>query len=454
MDAYCDLLITDAHIVTMDDYGRQIEGGAVAVTGPQILAVGPGEELRRGYSAQRVLDAGGKMLLPGFINTHTHLFQGLLKGLGDGLDLLTWINRITGPAAIHMSHEDAYIGALMACMENLFSGCTTVVEFMYGHPDHSIYDPIAQGMLDSGVRAVFGRGLAETGTDLGILQELVEPAERGLANLEQLYDRFHGRDGRMIVSVAVGVVWGMTREGLSLAGEFARQHNLPLQIHLNEYPVDDQNCLERFGKRTFPFLEELGFLGPDVLAAHCVHVSEDDISIIARTGTKVSHNPVSNMYLGAGVMPLTEMIEAGVEISLGTDGAASNNSQNMLEAMKMAVLLQRVRHRDPAVMNAWRALWMATRGGARALGLDSSLGSIEPGKLADMVLVDLHRPSTVTYHDAVASLVYSANPCNVTTVIVNGKVVVEDGEFVGHDRDELLRRAQAAGRRLREKIIR
>ncbi len=454
MPAHCDLLITDAHVITMDDRGREFERGAVAVKGPRIAAVGSSDDLAKAYTADRLLDAAGKVLLPGFVNTHTHLFQTLLKGLGEGLDLLTWIHRVTTPAAILMSQEDAYLGALAACMENLLSGCTTVVEFMYGHPDHSIYDPILQGMLDSGVRGVLGRGLAETGVDLGIRRELIEPAERGLANLERLYDRYHGREGRVTVSVAVGVVWAMTREGLLSAREFATVYRVPIQIHLNEYPVDDQNCVERFGLPTFPFLERLGFLGPDVLAAHCVCVSKDDIGIMARTGVKVSHNPVSNMYLGAGIMPLTEMLEAGVQVALGTDGAASNNSQNMLETMKMAVLLQRVRHRDTAVMDARRALWMATRGGARALGMDDSLGSIEVGKLADLVLVDLHQPSTVAHHDPVASLVYSAHPSNVNTVVVNGRVLVENGRFSLRDQEEVLDRAQAAGRRLREGILR
>ncbi len=453
MSTECDLLIANAHIVTMDDHQRQLPKGAVAVAGPRILAVGETDAISRNFTASRVIDAHGKVLLPGFINSHTHLFQGLLKGLGDGLDLLTWINKITGPAVLAMSYEDAYLGAMASCIENLLSGSTTVVEFMYGHTDHGIYEPIAQAMLDSGVRGVLGRGLSDTGVELGIRPELLEPAEAGLTNIAQLFDRYHGRDGRLYISVAVGVVWAMTLEGLLQVREFATEMGVRIQIHLNEYPVDDENCLLRFGKRTVPFLHDLKFLGPDVLAAHCVHISSEDVAMMSATGMAVSHNPVSNMYLGAGIMPLSEMVEADIPVGLATDGSASNNAQNMFETIKMAVLLQRLRHRATTVMDAYKGLWMATRGGARAIGMEDSLGSIEPGKLADLVLIDLDRPNTVAHHDPVTSIVYSGTPLNVDTVFVGGRVVVEEGRFVLGDQQDIYHRTQKAAERLRASIL-
>lgn len=440
-----DLLIAHGLIVTQNRNRAVIPDGAVAIQGNKIVAVGSTPLLSQGYRARKVIKAQEKVIIPGLINTHTHLFQTFLKGLGDGMPLLSWIRNITTPSALNLTEQDCYLAAMLGCMESIRSGTTTVLDFMYSLPNPYLYDQIIRAFEDSGIRGILARGITEVGEEYGLPTGMLQPAERALQDVDRLLSCYQGAaDGRIGIQIAVGIIWGMTKPGLEMVRQFADDNGVKLTMHLNETPVDNEHSLKSFGRHTFPFLADIGFLGPDVLAVHCVDLNDSDLSIIAGHEVKVSHNPVSNMYLGVGIAPLLEMIAQGITVGLATDGAASNNSQDMIEVMKCAALLQRVAAHDPSVLSAEQILRLATVGGAKATGLDDRVGSLEVGKEADLVIVDPYTPKAIPILEAQPTLVYSLGEENIDTVIVNGRIILEDGHFTALDEEDLLQKAQQA----------
>jgi 5-methylthioadenosine/S-adenosylhomocysteine deaminase len=266
-----------------------------------------------------------------------------------------------------------------------------------------------------------------------------------LADAVRLVDAY----GPEKVWLAPGATWALEEDSLRAARRLADERGIRLTLHTDEVVFDSQESLRRFGQRTVPFLERIGFLGPDVLHAHCVHLNDEDCQILARHGGRVSYNPVSNMYLGSGVPPIPQLLDLDVTVSLGADGAASNNSQDMLEALKVGALLPKVAWRDPAIFTAADAVRIATRGGAAALGRDD-FGSLEPGKRADLFIFDPRHAKSVPVHDPVSTLVYSSGQSNVRTTIVGGRVVLDNGRIVGVDEDAILREAQSLAEQLSE----
>jgi 5-methylthioadenosine/S-adenosylhomocysteine deaminase len=422
-----DLLISGGTLV---DWRGIRHGAQVAIAGGKIVGIGDGE-----YSAQRTIDASGEFIFPGLVDTHTHLYQTLLKGLGDDLPLMEWLDACTLPSIPHLTPRMCYVAAALGCIESLRSGCTTVFDYMVDHPDPEVYESILQAFERTGVQGILGRGLRDRLPDNAPMS--VTPFDEQLANCERLLDTY----GPRRIWLAPGATWALEVKGLEAIRRLANERGARISLHTDEVVYDSEESMRRFGMRTLPFLESIGFLGPDVLHAHCVQLTEEDCQILARHKGCVAYNPVSNMYLGSGVPPIPRLLELGVTIGLGADGAASNNSQDMLEALKVGALLPKVAARDPAVFTARDALRIATAGGAEALGRDD-FGTLEVGKRADLFIFDPRQAKSAPVHDPVSTLVYASGEVNVRTTVVGGKVVLDDGRITGVDEQAILAEAQ------------
>jgi len=438
-----DLLILGGTIVTARPDGLQIADGALAIRGAVIEALGPRAALEGRFAAARTLHADGQILFPGLVDTHTHLYQTLLKGLGDDLPLMEWLDACTLPSIPHLTMRMCYVAAALGCIESLRSGCTTLFDYTVDHPDTSVYDATLKAFDDVGIQGVLGRGLRDR--QAPNVRFEFPPLEAQLVDCARLVDTY----GAQRVWLAPGSTWAMEADGLRAVRRMATERGMRISLHTDEVLFDSQESLRRFGLRTVPFLDSIDFLGPDVLHAHCVKLSEADCHILARRRGAVSYNPVSNMYLGSGVPPIPRLLDLGVTVGLGADGAASNNSQDMLEALKIGALLPKVAARDPAIFTAGDALRLATSGGAAALGRDD-FGTLEVGKRADLFIFDPRYAKSIPVHDPISTLVYSSGQPNVRTTVVGGKVVLDDRRIVGVDEDAILREAQTLAEQLAE----
>ncbi|HHY39403.1 MAG TPA: amidohydrolase [Clostridia bacterium] len=436
------ILVYNATIVTMDeDYGV-ITGGYLLTDGPLIHDIGSGKPAwldaenpeetlaRRGLKG---IDATGKIVFPGLVNTHCHTFQSLLKGLGAGLPLEEWWPVTIGPAASALKAADVRYAALAAGIEALRSGTTTILDFMYAHPSPRLSDEVICALNEVGLRCVYARAFRDLGSDSkghSFPSNLVEDVRDVLKDVSRLVRTFGSpsADGMIRIRLAPTAIWGVSTEALVAARRFANENGLGLTMHLCETSLDDAIAMERSGMKAVEFLDNIGFLGSDMLAVHCVTLGEDDVDRMATTGTPVSHNAVSNLYLGSGVAPVPAMVSAGVTVSLGTDGAASNNCLDMLETVKFTALLHNGQLKNRLGMTADKALYMATIGGAKALGMEREIGSLSLGKSADFFIYNPLCAKSCPVHDPIASLVFSSGTENVETVVVNGRPVLEDGE--------------------------
>lgn len=444
-----DLVVRNALIITQDEKRTVIDGGALAVQDGVILALDTVEAIDAQYTGRTVLEAAGRALFPGLLNVHTHLFQAAVKGLGEDMAVEQWVQAVTFPTAQALTARETYLLALVSCLENLRSGATTVVDFMYPLQNPELHAAVIQAMIDSGLRGRYTRTVNDSGESVGVLPALIAPAEVTLAHAVELQRQYGGAgDGRIDIGLAIGVIWGMTEPGLQAVRRTADATGMRITMHVNETPFDNFSSREHFGRDTVPMLAQVGLLGPDFLAVHCVHMNEDDIGCFADHGVPVAYNAVSNMYLGSGIPPILAMAAAGLTIGIATDGSGSNNCQDMLETLKFSALLQKVAARNAGAVLAQQALDWATRGGAAAIGMGGRVGSLEPGKQADFFLLNPFTPKAVPVHDPIATLVYSAGQANVDTVVVAGRVLMEGGEFCHLDEAALLEEAQAAAQQL------
>lgn len=443
-----DLLVRDVTIVTVDPSRNVIFHGAMVVDQGRIVEIGPTQALERIYPERKKTIGGkGQILFPGFINTHNHLFQTLLKGLGDDMVLSEWLRTMTFPAAKYLTAEDCYWASMLGCMEGLRSGITTMLDYMYPHNREGLSDGVLRAMEELGLRAVFGRGCMDTGEQFGVPREIMQDVDTVERDLVRLFDKYHNaHDGRIKIWTAPAALWSNSEALLKMLWRVTQAYRSGLTVHVSETPFDRDATARIHGCAGTDCLAKLGILGPNVLMVHCVWLTDHDIEMAAEHGLKVSYNTVSNMYLSSGVAPIPKLLKAGVPVSLGVDGAASNNGQDMLELMKSASLLQKVHNLDPTAMTAEKVLEMATIDGARCLGLEQEIGSLEAGKRADFVLFDPFRnPKAVPVHNPVSTLVYSSSMDNIRTVAVDGRLLLEDGRFTMlADEQAVLRNAQQA----------
>jgi 5-methylthioadenosine/S-adenosylhomocysteine deaminase len=414
-----DILITNGTVITMNGEDAVIENGAVAVKGEDIAAVGKKSELPA-FKASRIIDAKGGIIMPGLINSHTHASMTIFRGLADDLPLMTWLNDHIFPAEAGLTPEKVYDGALLACAEMILSGTTCFCD-MYLFEDH-----VAQAAKYAGMRALVGEVLFDfPSPNYG-------PLEKGFLYTEMLAEKY--RDDPLInIAVEPHSPYLCAPVLLEKASLLAEKYNLPLVIHLSETGSEVSRIKERYGYTPAGFLASLGILSPRLLACHCVHLTEDDISLLKKHDVKVAHNPESNMKLASGIAPVPELLKRGICVGLGTDGCASNNNLDLFHEMSMAAKLGKVYANDPAVMDAKSVLRMATIGSAKALGLSGITGSLETGKKADIIIIDTRKPHLTPIYSPVSHLVHAARGSDVTTSVINGKLIMEERKILSLD---------------------
>lgn len=439
-----DLLITGATIVTVNPQREILEEAALAVDKGRIVALGAKQDVETRYPmAARRIEARGRIIFPGLINTHNHLFQTLLKGLGDDRVLSSWFAQMTAPSAAHLTEDDVHTAALLGCLEGIHSGTTTMFDYMYPHPRPFLTDAIVRAMQDLGIRGVVGRGMMDTGEEFGVPRGIQQDVKTIVADAQRLLETYHRPGGRMRIWLAPAALWSNSRGLLSAVRELASSYHTGISIHVSETPFDRASTEKLHGLGEMDLLEGLSLLGPDLLMVHTVYLNDREIRMSRHYDVKISHNPVSNMYLSSGVAPIPKMLLAGLTVGLATDGAGSNNSQDMIEVLKFGALLQKVHHTDPTVITAEKLLEMATIDGARALGLEKEIGSLEVGKRADFFLFNPALTAKATpLHNPVSTLVYSAGEENVETVVVDGQIVMENRQVLTVDEPTHLQRAQ------------
>ncbi|MER5437487.1 amidohydrolase family protein [Streptomyces sp. NPDC002790] len=418
--------ITD---VTVYSGGRWLPGMDVHITNGRITALVPHGELPR---SGEVLDGSGGHLTPGLVNTHTHLFQAGLRGIGEGLGLLAWLSAVGEEAAL-LTPERAYATAAAAAAEALRSGTTTLVEHMWPHPSPEVHDAVLRALKDSGVRAVLCRGVADRADQSrkwGFDPRLMQPLKESLAHTDELIAQARG--SRVDVGVAVPNPRCLTPDGMAAVRAYADERDLPVSLHLLETLTDDSMCRERTGVGAVEYLERAGFLWERLLAVHCVELDAEGRDTLARHGVGVSYNPLSNMRLGSGIAPVPEMLEAGLSVGLGVDGAASNDTQDILEALRIGAYLQRAAHRKADLFGFPEMFAMAAGGANRILGIEENPdGGLRAGMRADLVLHRFDRDyACLPVRDPGATLLTCAGSRTVAAVLVDGEVLVRDGEHV------------------------
>lgn len=447
------ITITDCTILPMTRPGVVLETGYVTAVDGVITAVDEGEAPAR--EGETRIDGRGKVLLPGLVNAHTHLYQVLLRAVWEDMPFLDWLERIYGVARV-LNPEHAAAGTLLGCLENLKGGVTTVCEHNFLNPGPECAVAAVDAITRSGLRGVFARTIMDTGEIVPDCTK--ETPQTAFARIEDLLARqgAGAPDGDPRLTFRIGPNTPPINASPDLLREirrFADAHSIGISAHVAEsvsVVEVTRRTLDRAG--VVEHLKDFGISGEDAIFAHGVHVSADEIRYLAETRTAVSHNPVSNMMLGDGIAPVVEMLAAGVRVGLGTDGAASNHGQDLFETMKAASLLQKVKHQDAGIIDPYSVLRMGTVDGAHALGLGSICGTVEAGKRADLILVDVNKAHFQPVNDLVSQLVHCAKATDVDTVVVDGKVLMRERRCTLLDEEAVLRGAQAARRDLMNRM--
>jgi 5-methylthioadenosine/S-adenosylhomocysteine deaminase len=425
-----DLLVTGGTVVTCDPAWKILDPGAVAVDGGAILAVGPPAEVERAYRGRERIEAAGRLVLPGLINAHTHSSMTLFRGIADDLPLQSWLYEHIWPAeAKLLSPEFVRLGARLAAAEMIRSGTTLFCDMYF------FEDDIAQACKEAGIRVVIGEALVDFPTANS------KTPDEGLAYTEHLLRKWRG-DPLVIPSVQPHSPYSASTGLLERSKELADRYGALIFSHVAETRVEVQESLDKHGRTPIGRLAALGVLGPRFIAVHGVHLTQADIERLAEHGGNVVHCPESNMKLSSGVAPLLKLFDAGIKVALGTDGAASNNDLDLFSEMATAARLHKVMSGDPTALPAPQALTMITLGAARVLGLADRLGSLEPGKRADLIVLDLDAPHLVPLYHPVSHLVYAAHSADVRTVVIDGRVVMRDRALLTLDEPRIFAQAR------------
>ena len=434
------LIVSGGIVVTLDASSRVIPDGAIAVDGDRIVAVGTTDEISRLFTAAERIDAQGQVVLPGLVNTHTHVPMTLYRGLADDLPLMEWLEHYVFPAeARTVSAEFVRIGARLAALEMIESGTTAFADMYYFEED------IADVTRSAGLRGVLGQ------TVIGFPVADAKTPGEALARAEAFIEKWKG-DALVTPAVAPHAVYSLDPASLRAARELANRHNVPMLIHLSETRDESTRIVEPKGSSPTRHLEALGCWSGRTVAAHAIWLDAADMAILSRRGVGLSHNPESNMKLASGVAAVTAWLRQGLRAGLGTDGAASNNDLDMFEAMRAAALLQKVSTGDPRALPAQQALELATRRAAEVLGLGERTGSLEPGKQADIITVSMEGARQTPMFDPVSHLVYVSRGDDVQTTIVAGRILMKDRKVTTLSRESVLRDARAMAERVRGEV--
>ncbi|MEA1960355.1 MAG: amidohydrolase [Bacillota bacterium] len=423
-------LIRDTAIVPMTEKDLVIDKGYIIIEDQFIKEVGQGEYPEGEYD--KVIDGRDYVALPGFINTHTHAAMTLLRGYANDLSLMDWLEKKIFPMEAKLGEEEIYWGTKLAILEMIKSGTTCFTDMYFK------MDQVAQAVKESGIRAVLSRGM------IGVGPENEEAIEDSRALVKKWH---HAEDGRIQFMLGPHAPYTCPPDYLKRVSALAAELNVGIHIHLAETVGEYEDMQKQYGKTPIALMEETGVLQNQVLAAHCVHMSDEDIQLLKKYNVGVAHNPESNMKLASGVAPVVTMLEAGIPVALGTDGVSSNNDLDMFQEMRTAALLQKVQTMDPTVLPAYQALEMATVNGAKALRQEQQIGRIKEGMRADIILVGLQEPHMIPTYDLVANLVYSGHASDVQTVFVDGKMLMENRKFF-MDEEEIITRVKEIAERL------
>lgn len=432
-----DLLVLNGTLVTMDKDHRVIDDAGVAVTGGRIVAVGASQDIARSYSAAQKVDAGGKIIIPGLINGHTHIPMTLFRGLADDLDLQDWLTKFIFPAeAKNVSEEFVRAGTRLGLAEMIRGGTTTYCDMYY------FEDAIADETAKAGVRGILG----ETIIDFPVADNKTNA--EAMAYVERFVQKWKGHE-LIIPAIAPHAPYTVSEEHLKAVRAFSDRTGAPIVTHISETKREVEESLKAKGASPIDYLSRIGFLNDRVIAAHVVWPNDGEIEILKRAGVGVVHNPQSNMKLASGVAPVPKMLKAGVKLGLGTDGAASNNDLSMWEEMDTVAKLHKVFSGDPKVISAEEAFELATIRGAQAVHLEKDIGSIETGKRADLVLVNHDSLNQIPLYNVYSDLVYATKASDVQTVIINGRIVMRDRRLLTLDEAAIKNKARV----FREQVI-
>ena len=426
---HVDLVVTNGTVVTMDAQRHVLENGAVAVRGDSIVAVGPSADIAAQYDAAKIVDARGAIVMPGLINGHAHAAMSLFRGVADDLALDDWLKKYIFPAEARNVTEDFVMwGTRLGMLEMLRGGITTYADMYY------FEDAVARVTKEAGMRGVLGETILD----------FPAPDNKTVAQALEYTQKFieHWKGDPLIVAAAAPhSMYTCSAKTLQEAAALARRNHAPILIHVAEAPFELQLSREKYGITPVGYLAREGILGPDVTGAHCVWVDQADIATLVQYGVGCTNNPSSNMKTAAGVSPVVDMLAAGAAVGLATDGAASNNNQDMFEEMDLAAKLQKITRMDSRALPAEQVVEMATIGGARAVHLEKLIGSLEAGKKADLIVVDTTAPHATPMYNVYSQLVYALKATDVRSVVIGGKMVMEDRKMLTLDETAILVKA-------------
>jgi 5-methylthioadenosine/S-adenosylhomocysteine deaminase len=426
-----NILIKDATLVS-----EEIKKSSLLIENDRIIEISDDLNIN---DADTVINADGRLLIPGLVNTHTHLSMTLMRGLADDMPLDTWLNDHIWPVEGQLNGEFCYAGALLACAEMIKSG-TTCFNDMYFFMDH-----VAKAADEAGIRGILSHGMIDFGDE--------DRRKKEFKETHRILKECHNTaDGRIQVAYGPHSPYTCSKELLEQVKKEAAKYGVRIHIHVSETQKEVADVSEIHGKRPFEYLSEIGFLGDELTAAHAVWLSDNEIELIKDSQTKISHNPSSNMKLSSGIAPVSKILKSGACVSIGTDGTASNNNMDMLEEMKITSLLQKVSTMDPTVLPANEVFKMATINGANTLGLENELGSLEVGKKADITLLNIKTPQLTPFRNPISHLVYSATGGDVDTVICNGEILMQNRNLLTIDEEVVIEMAQNASEDLLSKV--
>ena len=438
LENHIDLIILGDYVVSMDEAASVYENGALAVDDGVILAIGPAAEITAAYEATETLQGENRIVMPGLINGHSHAAMTLLRGVADDLALMDWLNNYIFPSEVQfVDSEFVRIGTELACWEMIRGGTTSFVD-MYYFPD-----TIAEVVDSCGMRALISATVIDQRSPDA--EGAADSIQKGIGFIE----RWKGKNSRITPILGPHANYTLNAEQLKATRAAATEYGVGISIHMSESPFELQYSKDTYGMTSVELAESIGFFDGPTIAAHMVWPTEAEISILAKRQVGVIHNPTSNMKIASGIAPVAAMLQAGVRIGLGTDGAASNNDLDMWEEMRLAALLQKVDRMDPQVLSASTVLTMATSGGALAVGLGDTVGSIEVGKRADIIQVAFDDVHHIPTYDVISHLVYVTDEQDVASVVVDGKVLMLDGEMLTIDTARVAAEANALAAKIK-----
>ncbi|MCF8055875.1 MAG: amidohydrolase [Desulfocapsa sp.] len=430
-----DLILSGSYLLPGSQQKELIADGAAAITGDTITAIGPKDQILADYHTNKHIHTEHGLIMPGLINTHTHAAMACFRGLADDLPLMTWLEEHIFPVEARWTPEMIYQCTLLSLAEMIKSGTTSFCDM------YLFSKEVARATETSGIRAWIGE----------VLYDFPSPCygelENGFSYVEQLFTHYK-KHPLITITADPHAVYTCSPELLVRLGKVAQDHDSLYVIHLSENEVEINTCRERYNCTPVQHLEQLGLLTPKTLAAHCVILDDEEIALLAKSDVKVSHCVESNMKLASGTAPVVKMLEAGLQVGIGTDGAASNNDVDMFGEMNSVAKVHKVKHMDPTAMNAEQTLHAATLGGAKTLGAEWQVGSLEAGKKADMIVLDMNQPHLTPLYNIPSQLVYAARGADVLHSVINGKVVMEGRVLQSLDEDRILAQMREIGQKI------